>query len=68
MEIEAQLEEEQTFLLKTLNKQLRDVNSRKEALKKKLENEKRDKQELIDSIEKEQKYLKDTLQKKLETI
>ena len=29
-EIETQLEDEQNFLLKTLNKQLRDVNARKE--------------------------------------
>jgi phage host-nuclease inhibitor protein Gam len=36
LEIETQLEEEQTFLLQTLNKQLRDVNQRKDALKRKL--------------------------------
>jgi hypothetical protein len=36
LEIETQLEEEQTFLLQTLNKQLRDVNQRKEAVKRKL--------------------------------
>ena len=36
LEIETQLEEEQTFLLQTLNKQLRDVNQRKDAVKRKL--------------------------------
>ena len=39
LEIETQLEEEQTYLLQTLNKQLRDVNQRKEALKRKVAQE-----------------------------
>jgi len=43
MDIEMQLEDEQNFILKNLNRQLRDVNQRKEALKKKLEAEKKEK-------------------------
>lgn len=39
LEIETQLEEEQTYLLQTLNKQLREVNQRKEALKRKVDQE-----------------------------
>ena len=38
------------------------------ALKRKLETERREKLELEESIEKEQKYLQDTLYKKFESI
>ena len=60
-----QLEDEQTYLVTTLNKQLREVNGKKEALKRKLDAEKREKNMLLENIEKEQKFMKDHLEKKL---